>query len=217
MPIQWCSKLACDLYSYVCETGIFMKGFIAIVFFLLSASTLLGNPSDTTVTSFEIYLKRKSSDNSFGFNTCSIDRQQIYNVVMERIGKKIKAKNILSLHQPFVLMKFHDVTGRAHHNINHITNDAAQAMAGHQYKYFIKVYGNLNVNHAARLSRKATFTLRVYVFDAEGNMIGKSRSTSRERNLTFHKTSNEEENYPVNEQEFFELVTDAADTLEISI
>jgi hypothetical protein len=199
-----------------------MKGFVASVVLVLSALSLFGkingNPSDTTVTSFEIYLKRKSSDNPFGFNTCSIDRMHIYNLVMEKIGRKIQTKNFLSVHKPLVLMKFHDVTGRAHHNKNHIFNDAMVSMKGHEYKYYIKIYGNLDIGSALNQFHKATFTLRVYVFDGNGNLVGKSKSRSRERNLAaFQHINDSQENYPVNEQEFFDLVTDAADTIEISI
>jgi hypothetical protein len=202
-----------------------MKGLVAFGFLLFCGSTLFGNKltlpgnaSDTTVTSFEIYLKRKSSDNPVGFNTCNIDRLHIYNIVMERLSGKFETRNFLSVHKPLVLMKFHDVTGKAHHNKNHIADDVAKSMKGHQYNYFIKIYGNLDVPTAHNQFQKATFTLRVYIFDENGTLIAKSKSKSREGNLAaFQNSPNQEENYPVNEEEFFELVSDAASTLEISI
>jgi hypothetical protein len=184
-----------------------------LLFFCLP---LFANPSDTTVTSFEIYLKRKSSDNPLGFNTCNIDRLRIYNLVMEKISKKIDSKNFRSVHNPYVLMRFHDVTGKQHHNKNQITSDVKQSMKGHQYAYFVKIYGNLDIDSQLNQFQKATFTLKVYVFDADGKLIAKSKSKSREKNLTLHNYS-DEENYPVNENEFFELVTDAASTLDLSI
>jgi hypothetical protein len=194
-----------------------MKG-LAFAFFLLSGLASFGNPSDTTVTSFEIYLKRKSADKPIGFNTCDIDRLRIYNLVMNQISNKIHTKNFRSVHNPLVLMKFHDVSGRENHKISHIANDVRQSMKGHQYGYYIKIYGHLDIDGSVNQFQKATFTLKVYVFDAQGNLVGKSKSKSRERNLSaFHKPNGPEENYPVNEQQFFELVTDAATTLEISI
>jgi hypothetical protein len=196
-----------------------MKGIGACVFFLFCGLTLFGNPADTTVTSFEIYLYRKSSDNPIGFNTCSIDRSHIYNLVMEKISGKVDTKNFLSVHKPLVLMKFHDVIGKERHSKNQIANDVMQSMKGHQYKYFIKIYGNLDIDTPLNQFQKATFTLKVYVFDSAGNLVAKSKSRSREKNLaSIHNTkANVEENYPVSEQEFFELVTDAANTIEISI
>jgi hypothetical protein len=194
-----------------------MKVLFSVVFLIFCGLPLFGNPSDTTVTSFEIYLKRKSSDNPLGFNTCNIDRQHIYNLVMEKISKKVDSKNFRSAHNPFVLMKFHDVTGKQHHNMKTISNDVRQAMKGHEYAYFIKIYGHLDIDSQLNKFQKATFTLKVYIFDAQGNLVAKSKSKSREKNINVIQHYAGEQSYPVNESEFFELVTDAASTLEISI
>jgi len=196
-----------------------MKDLVCAVVFLLTGFPVFGNVSDTTVTSFEIYLKRRSADSPLGFNTCSIDRMHIYNLVMEKIGRKIQSKNFHSIHNPLVLMRFHDVTKKQHHSKPDVANGVRESMEGHQYNYFVKIYGHLDMDTPLNQFQKATFTLKVYVFDAHGNLIGKSRSKSKERyfNVVPASAVANEETYPLNEQEFFELVTDAADTIEISI
>lgn len=195
-----------------------MKGLVCVLIFLMTGIPLYGNSSDTTVTSFEIYLKRRSPDNPLGFNTCSIDRMHIYQLVMKKIGGKIKTENFHSIHNPLVLMKFHDVTKKQKHNIGDIASGVKASMDGHRYKYFIKIFGHLDIDSPLNQFQKATFTLKVYIFDAEGNLIKKSKSKSRDRHLEeFTQTTQGEEHYPLNEQEFFELVTDAADTIEIGI
>ena len=194
-----------------------MKGSVWVVIFVLIGLPLYANTSDTTVTSFEIYLKRRSADNPLGFNTCSIDRMRIYSVVMEKIGRKIQRKNFQSIHNPLVLMKFHDVNKKQSHSRSQIASGVKESMQGHHYSYFIKIYGHLDIDTPLNQFQKATFTLKVYIFDAQGNLIRKSKSKSRDRHLEILATSPNEENYPLNEQEFFELVTDAADTIEIGI
>jgi hypothetical protein len=135
---------------------------------------------------------------------------------MQKIRTKFETENFHSIHNPLVLMKFNDVTGRENHSRSQAENDARQSMKGHQYSYFIKIYGHLDLDGPINQYQKATFTLKVYVFDSKGNLIGKSKSRSYDKVKTFDRSATVE-NYPLNEQEFFELVTDAANTLEITI
>jgi hypothetical protein len=195
------------------EAGKVMKGVILLGVLLMSLN-LFGNSSDTTVTSFEIHLKRKS-DNPLGFNTCSIDRQYIYNLVVEKLQKKIKIENLKSLHQPFVLMKFVDVCGKDNHK-SQISETDKKSLSNMKYNYFIKICGSLDIDRPMNQYSAATFKLKVYVFDAAGNLITKSKSRSRE-NLAVVKQTNDSEGYPLNENEFFDLVNEAADSIEISI
>jgi hypothetical protein len=192
-----------------------MKGLIPIVFFVLAGIPLFGNTSDTTVTSFEIYLRRQSPDSPLGFNTCNIDRSHIYDLVIDKIGRKIDSKNFQSIHKPLVIMKFHDVSGRTRHNKTEVAEAVKQSMKGHQYNYFIKIYGHLDIDKPLTRNQTATFTLKVYVFDSAGNLVAKSKSRSRDKNLAAFQQNINAENYPLNEQEFFELVTDAADTIDL--
>jgi hypothetical protein len=191
----------------------FMKGVILGGLLLLSLACL-GNSGDTTVTSFEIHLKRKA-DNPLGFNTCNIDRQFIYNLVLEKLQKKIRMENTRSIHRPYVLMKFVDVCGRGGRQ-KEITEADRQMLNQFDYTYFIKICGSLDIDRTLDRHAAATFKLRVYVFDADGNMVAKSKSRSHDNNLV-EIDSTTAENYPLNENEFLNLVTKAADSLEISI
>ena len=190
-----------------------MKGAILAGLIFLSLGSF-GNSSDTTVTSFEIHLKRKA-DNPLGFNTCNIDREYIYKVVLEKLQKKINIENARSIHRPYVIMKFVDVCGRGSHQ-KQITDADRKMLNQFQYTYFIKICGSLDIDQTIDRHAAATFKLKVYVFDASGNLIAKSKSRSRENNLN-EVRSDSPENYPLNETEFLDLVTEAADSLEISI
>jgi hypothetical protein len=114
-----------------------------------------------------------------------------------------------------VLMKFVDVCGRGSHQ-NTITEADQQILNHFQYTYFIKICGSLDIDRTIDRHAAATFKLKVYVFDATGKLIAKSKSRSRENNL-IEVDSSDTENYPLNENEFLDLVNEAADSLEISI
>jgi hypothetical protein len=194
-----------------------MKGVIITTILLLLSFILSANPVDSTVTSFEIHLKRKA-DNPLGFNTCNIDRAYIYNLVIEKLQKKLNSKNFHSLHNPLVLMKFVDVCGKDDRHANQVSDDDKQLLNKFEYEYFIRICGELDIDKTLNHNASANFKLKVYVFDAKGNLIAKSKSKSREKNLLqFTRTSEEAENYPVNEQEFFQLVNEAADSLNFGI
>jgi hypothetical protein len=190
-----------------------MKG-IVLFFLVLSNIALFGNPADTTVTSFEIHLKRKSADDPLGFNTCNIDRNQIYNLVIERLQRKLETQAFTSLHNPQVLMKFHDVSGGvSREDRKQVSKADLVALKKRNYNYFVKVFGNLDIDCPLGQYQKATFKLKVYIFDAEGNLVHKYKAKSHDNNTGVYKAA-EVENYPLSEQEFIELVTRAADTLD---
>lgn len=198
-----------------------MKSVVAIILMVLTGMQLLANPSsDSTAISFEIYLNRKA-DNPLGFNTCNIDRVQIFNLVMQQIREKIETQNFYSVSDPKVVMKFDEyVSTKESHDRNQFTKIDKQSLEGHQYNYFIKICGNLDIDSPLNQFQKATFKLKVYVFDGEGNLIAKSKSKATDNDLSYLKNSKSddtEETYPLNEQEFFSLVTDAATSLDISI
>jgi hypothetical protein len=191
-----------------------MKG-IVLIFLALSNIALFGNPSDTTVTTFEIHLKRKSADDPLGFNTCNIDRNRIYNVVIERLQHKLETQAFTSLHNPQVLMKFHDVSGKvSREDRKQVSKTDLQALKKRNYNYFVKVFGNLDIDCPLYQYQKATFVLKVYIFDANGKLVHKYKAKSRDNNVGVYKAA-EVENYPLSEQEFIDLVTRAADTLDV--
>jgi hypothetical protein len=180
-----------------------MKGFLTGAM-LLMAIQLFANTSDTTVTSFEIHLKRKSADASIGFNTTSIDRKKLYNSVIQNIKDKISAEAFCSLHDPLVLLKFNEyTTGKGHPD--EISFGEERSLREHKYNYFVKIYGQLN---------KSTFTMKVCVFDAQGRLIAKGKSKASGRG--FEDLQSEQVD-GISEQDFFNLVSDAASNLEISI
>lgn len=192
-----------------------MKGVIVTTIMLLLGFILSASPIDTTVTSFEIHLKRKA-DNPLGFNTCNIDRAYIYNLVIERLQSKLKSKNFHSLHNPMVLMKFVDVCGKEMRQPGQISASDKLLLEKFQYEYFIRICGDLDIDKALNQHATAVFRLKVYVFDANGKLVAKSRSKSREKNLPLLNEP-AEENYPLNEQEFFDLVNEAANSLQFGI
>jgi hypothetical protein len=192
----------------------FMKG-IVLSLLMLSNLLVFGVSSDTTVTSFEIHLKRISADSPLGFNTCSIDRDRIYNFVMEKVKEKLASENLTSLYNPQVTMKFHDVTGKVkRRDQKSILPEEEKSLKNRTYNYFVKVYGNLDIDSPLNQYQKATFDLKVFIFDRDGNLVHKCKSRSRDRNVgTYGKA--EIENNPITEQEFFELVNLAAQTLKL--
>jgi hypothetical protein len=192
-----------------------MKGVIITTILLLLGFILSANPTDTTVTSFEIHLKRKA-DNPLGFNTCNIDREYIYNLVIEKLQKKLNSKNFHSLHNPLVLMKFVDVCGKDDRHPNQVSENDKQLLNKFKYEYFIRICGDLDIDKALNNNATANFKLKVYVFDVNGNLIAKSKSKSREKHL-LQLTKSDSENYPLNETEFFDLVNEAADSLNFGI
>jgi hypothetical protein len=193
-----------------------MKGFV-LIFLLLSNLVAFGDSSDTTVTSFEIHLKRKSADDPLGFNTCNIDRMRIYNLVMQKIQQKLETQIFTSIHNPMVVMKFHDVSGKvSREDRKEISKEDKKALKNHSYNYFVKVFGNLDIDSPLNRYQKATFVLKVYIFDAQGKLVHKCRSKSQDKYVGVYKAP-EVENYPLNEQEFFDLVNHAADSLRIEI
>jgi hypothetical protein len=194
-----------------------MKGVIIITVLLLLSFILSAHPTtDTTVTSFEIHLKRKS-EKPLGFNTCDIDRAYIYNLVIGKLQKKIDSKNFQSLHNPMVVMKFVDVCGKSDRHPNQISTSDKQLLSKFNHDYFIKICGNLDIDQSINRQATASFKLKVYVFDAQGNLVAKSKSKSRDKNLLEMRKGSSEEGYPLNEQEFFDLVTEAANSLDLSI
>jgi hypothetical protein len=196
--------------------GIFMKG-IVLILLLLSNLVLFGNPADTTITSFEIRLKRKSVDDPLGFNTCTVDRTKIYNVVMQKIQRQLESHDMASLHNPQVVMKFHDVSGKSKKkNEKELSKEEFKSLKNYQYNYFVKVYGNLDIDSPMNQYQKATFNLKVYIFDSEGKLVHKCRSQSRDHRVGIYRKA-ELDNNPITEQEFLQLVTKATDSLEIKI
>jgi hypothetical protein len=181
-----------------------MKGFLIGVM-LLTGTQLFANKRDTTVTSFEIHLKRKSADNSIAFNTTSIDRLKLYNTVMLKIKNQISAEAFCSLHQPMVLLKFNEYTsekGRA----DEISFGEQRSLKTHKYNYFVKVSGYLN---------KSNFTMRVCVFDARGRLIAKGRSKATGKSMEDLQVDPSDTG--LTEQAFLELVTSAASSIHLSI
>jgi hypothetical protein len=205
--------VARDLYYIRPEGYKTMKGFLIAVM-LLTGITGFANTPDTTVTSFEIHLKRKSSDNSLGFNTCTVDRLKLYNTVMQQIKGKISAEQFSSLHQPLVLLKFQEYISEKGQHPDEISYAEAQSLKGHKYNYFVKIYGNLKASTPLNPFEKASFTLKVCVFDSNGRLIAKGRSKSRGKDIAALTTN---EDATMSEQQFLELVTDAATELNLSI
>jgi hypothetical protein len=180
-----------------------MKGILAGVM-LLTAIQLFATEKDTTVTSFEIHLKRKSTDESIGFNTTSIDRHKLYNAVINNIKDKISAEAFCSLHEPLVLLKYNEYSNEKGHP-DEISFGEERSLKEHKYTYFVKIYGQLN---------KSTFVMKVCVFDAQGRLVAKGKSKAYGKGLS-ELTS--DGSTGISEQDFLDLVSDASSNLEISI
>ena len=195
-----------------------MKGCVYFLIAFFSVQFAFANISDTTATTFEIHLKRRS-DQPLGFNTCNIDRMKIYDVVLKKLSAKINLLNIYSVHDPKVVMKFEEyVTSRASSK-GYLSLVEQRMLEQHHFNYFIKIHGYLDIDSPLNQFQKATFTLRVYIFDSTGNLISKSRSRSVHRDAAIlgSETVPGEEDYAVNEDEFFRMVTSAASSIEITL
>jgi hypothetical protein len=196
-----------------------MKGFLVGVVLLMGIQANAVTP-DTTVTSFEIHFKRKSSDESLAFNTSSIDRQALYNTVVRQLRKKLSAEQFQSLHQPLVLLKFNEyINEKAGCRPDEITFGEERSLKGHQYNYFVKIYGEFNTRTPLDPFHQEVFTLRVCVFDAQGRLIakGKSRSSGKDVNPYPHAENDDAQTTKITEAKFFELVSDAVDHLHLQI
>jgi hypothetical protein len=186
--------------------------FLCGMLLLAGLPTIYANP-DTTVTSFEIHLKRRSADYSLGFNTSSIDRLKIYNAVMQQIQDKLATNQIMSLHQPYVLLKFHEYLSDKESSLNHISPSEQSELDRHAHNYFIKVSGHLNTSTPLNPFAKSTFVLKVYVFDSTGKLIAKCKSRSGEKDL--NRTDDSAE--AITESAFLQMVSDAAMNLRLQI
>lgn len=193
-----------------------MKTFL-IGMMLLTGITGFANTGDTTVTSFEILLKRKSNDYALGFNTSTIDRLKLYNTVMKQIRSKLSAEEFCSLHDPLVLLKFNEYTNEKPTHADEISYAEEQSLKEHKYNYFVKIYGHLNPNSPLNPFQKTTFTLKVCVFDVNGKLIAKGRAKSTDKSIQVISKTAEEGNSAITEQQFLELVTDAASHLNLNI
>lgn len=188
-----------------------MKGFLIGVM-LLAGIPVFANSPDTTVTSFEIHFKKKSSDYSLGFNSCSLDRLKLYNSVMQKIQKKMEVKNLRSLQQPLVTIKFHEYSDEKDGDQKVLSSFEKQAIAGHNY--YLKVCGHLNPSTPLNPFRKATFTLKVFVFDSKGNLIASSKGKSDAKDISdFYKTTDKQ----ISEEQFISFVSEAANKLNLQI
>jgi hypothetical protein len=190
-----------------------MKRWVLILIVSLQAQIGSCFSTDTTGTTFEIHLKRKS-DNPLGFNTNSIDRKKIYEAVIKQLGNKIHSPNFYSLQNPDVVMKFQEYVSTKTSR-GELSLTEKRALNQHHFNYFVKIFGYLDIDSPLNQFQKATFTLRVYVFDASGNLIAKSRARSIYRDSDIINT--QQLAHPVNENEFLELVADAATSLELGM
>jgi len=196
-----------------------MKGvLVGIVLFMgIQAYAIV---PDTTVTSFEIHFKRKSSDEALAFNTTLIDRQVLYTRVIRLLKNKLSAGQFKSLHDPQVLLKFDEYT--TEHRSCHpdeITFGEERSLKQHQYNYFVKIYGQLSMSTPFDPFHKEVFTLRVCVFDAQGKLVakGKSRSTVRDIRPFPNAETREAQAVSITEKDFVDLVTDALTNLHLQI
>lgn len=180
-----------------------MKGLLIGVM-LLTGIQVFANTGDTTVTSFEIHLKRKATGEAGAFNTTSIDRLKLYNTVLAQLKDQLSAEAFCSLHEPLVLLKYQEyITEKGH--TDEISFSEERSLKTHRYNYFVKIYGQLN---------KSTFTLKVCVFDAQGRLVakGKSKSTGKDS-----QELSEGDFSGMTEQAFLNIVTDAASGLNLVI
>ena len=183
---------------------------------LLAGIQVNANIQDTTVTSFEIHLKRKSSDETIGFNTTAIDRNKLYNTVIQQLQGKLSAEAFCSLYQPMVVLKFNEYTEKGRYD--EISFGEERSLKSHRYNYFVKIYGQLNACTPLDPFHKATFTLKVCVFDAQGRLVAKGKSKASGKNLQeLTKVQPADPDHPMTEEDFIGLVRDAATTLQITI
>jgi hypothetical protein len=197
-----------------------VKPSLLLIFFLITY-TLSGQSSDanTGISSFEIQLNRPSPNRNLGFNTSSIDRHEIYQLVTAEIRNKIHTKDIQSLHSPEVEIKFDEyISNSGRHRLNEISEAEIQSLQQGGFNYFIKIFGSLDMDGSLNQNPSATFILKVFIFDMEGNLLFKTKSRSKNTNFAVAKNTHTPKNtHPINEQDFVELVKEAASTLEISM
>jgi|GEM_PF-6657561 len=195
-----------------------MKGFLVGIALFIGIQTY-GSTPDTTVTSFEIHFKRKSSDGSLAFNTTNIDRQALYNTVIRQLQKKLSAEQFHSLHQPLVLLKFDEyVKEKDSCHPDEISFGEERSLKGHQYNYFVKIYGEFNSRTPLDPFHKEIFILKVCVFDANGKLIAKGRSRSCGKDINpFPNAENTGGQTMITEADFLEIVSDAVNSLHLQI
>lgn len=190
-----------------------MKTVFICAMLLMAGIPVFPNTPDTTATSFEIHLKKRSSEYSLAFNSCSIDRSKLYNSVMQKIQRKVTVNHLRSLQQPLVTLKFHEYATEKEPNLKTLSDFEKVALSGHNYDHYIKVCGHLNPSTPLNPFRKATFTLKVYVFDSKGNLIASSKGKSSAKTLNDFFRPGEQ----ISEEQFISFVSEAANNIHLQI
>lgn len=192
-----------------------MKGLVLIlVFSLVFFGQTFGNAADTTVTSFEIRLKR--NQDPFGFNTCNIDRAHIYELVTDLLSEKFSGSSFKSIHDPYVLLKFTDVDKAGKSN-RVMSTQEKKLLKTEKYSHFVKIFGDFDIDKPFNQYYLARLSLTVYIFDSEGKLIKKSKARSKEKYFPHAERTMGDVPTSINESQFFDLVDEAAHQLEIAI